>query len=102
MKTQNVNAAEQEVARLSELQKEWSRTVASSRNDLTQNAARLLLPAINDLIDVTTARTIATYAQLPHLIFVLKEVRLLYPAPQRSQEPLLLTELSKMSHRQKQ
>lgn len=32
----------------------------------------------------------------------IKEVTLLYPAPQRSQEPLLRTELSKMSNRQKQ
>ena len=32
----------------------------------------------------------------------IKEVTLLYPAPQRSQEPLLRTELSKMNDRQKQ
>ncbi len=36
-----------------------------SRNDSTQNTARLLLPAINEMIDVTTARTIAMYTQLP-------------------------------------
>jgi hypothetical protein len=32
----------------------------------------------------------------------MKEVSLLYSAPQRSQEPLVRTEISKMSHRQKQ
>jgi len=32
----------------------------------------------------------------------IKEVTLLYPPPQRSQEPLVRTALSKMSHRQKQ
>ncbi len=32
----------------------------------------------------------------------IKEVTLLYPPPQRSQEPLVRTEISKMSHRQKQ
>lgn len=71
-KLPNLDAAEQEIARVAELQKEiWSRTVASSRNDPTQNAARLLLPAINEMFDVTTARTIAMYIQLPHMIFVL-------------------------------
>ena len=32
----------------------------------------------------------------------IKEVTLLYPAPKRSQEPLVQTELSKRSNRQKQ
>ena len=32
----------------------------------------------------------------------IKEVTLLYPAPRRSQEPLVRTELSKMNNRQKQ
>jgi hypothetical protein len=32
----------------------------------------------------------------------IKEVTLLYSPPQRSQEPLVRTEISKMSHRQKQ
>lgn len=33
--------------------------------------ARLFLPAINEMTDVTTARTIAMYTQLPRLIFIL-------------------------------
>ena len=71
-KLPNLNAAEQELARVGELQKEiWSRAVAASRNDPTQNTARLLLPAINEMIDITTARTIAMHTQLPRLIFVL-------------------------------
>jgi hypothetical protein len=45
--------------------------VAASHNDPTQNVARLLLPAINGMIDITTARTIAIYIQLPRLIFIL-------------------------------
>jgi len=71
-KLPDVEAAEQELGRVAELQKQiWSRAVAASRNDSTQNTARLLLPAINDMIDVTTARTIAMYTQLPRLIFIL-------------------------------
>ena len=71
-KLPNLVAAEQELARVAELQKEiWSGAAATSRNDPTQNAARLLLPAINDMIDITTARTIAMHTQLPLLIFTL-------------------------------
>jgi len=65
-------AAEQELARAGEMQQEiWSRTVTASRSDPTQNAARLLLPALNEMIDITTARDIAMHTQLPRLIFVL-------------------------------
>ena len=71
-KLPNLKAAEQELVRVAELQGEiWSGAAATSRNDPTQNAARLLLPAINEMIDVTTARTIAMHTQLPFLIFVL-------------------------------
>jgi len=71
-KLPDVEAAEQQLARAAELQKEiWSHAVAASRNDPTQNVARLFLPAINEMIDVTTARTIAMHTQLPRLIFVL-------------------------------
>ena len=71
-KLPNLKAAEQELGRVVELQGEiWSAAAATSRNDPTQNAARLLLPAINEMIDVTTARTIAMHTQLPLLIFVL-------------------------------
>lgn len=68
----NLRAAEQEIARVGELQKEiWSRAVAAGRNDPTQNTTRMLLPAINEMIDITTARKIAMYTQLPPLIFIL-------------------------------
>ena len=39
---------------------------------------------------------------IDQLITDIKEVTLLYSAPQGSQEPLVRTEISKMSHRQKQ
>jgi len=74
-KLPNLEAAEQELARVAELQHDiWSRAVAACRSDPTQNAARLLLPAINEMIDVTTARKIALYTQLPRLIFILLTV----------------------------
>jgi hypothetical protein len=68
----DMKAAEQQLARGSQLQQAiWSQAVAGSRADSTQNAARLLLPALNDMMDVTTARTIALHTRLPALIFAL-------------------------------
>ncbi len=65
-------AATRDLAHGSQLQQEiWTKAVTASRGDPTQNAARLLLPAINEMIDVTTARTIALYTHLPSLIFAL-------------------------------
>jgi ABC-type glycerol-3-phosphate transport system permease component len=63
----------------SEARQEFTRAGESSRsglapwpkNDSTQNSARLLMPAINDMIDVTTARMIAAGSRLPALIFLL-------------------------------
>jgi len=66
----DLRAAEQQLARASQLQQEiWSKAVTGSREDSSQNAARLLLPALNDMMDVTTARTIALHTRLPALIF---------------------------------
>jgi|SRR5215469_9439831 len=71
-KLPDLHAAEQEIVRVGELQQQiWSHAVGASRNDPTQNSARLLLPAINEMIDITTSRKIAMYTQLPHLIFLL-------------------------------
>jgi hypothetical protein len=69
-KLPDLSAAEQELDQATKLQQEiWSRAVAASREDPTQNLARLLLPALNDMIDVTTSRTIALHTHLPPLIF---------------------------------
>lgn len=65
-------AADQEFARAAQMQQEiWSSAVTASRDDPSQNAARLLLPALNEMIDVTTSRTIALHSHLPALIFAL-------------------------------
>jgi hypothetical protein len=68
----DMKAFEQGVAEAGQLQQKiWTRAVAASRNDPTQNSARLLLPALNEMIDVTTSRTIAIEAHLPGLVFTL-------------------------------
>jgi len=65
-------AAEAELAGAEQLQKQiWSAARFSSSSDPTQNSARLLLPAVNEMIDVTTARTVALHMHLPWLIFSL-------------------------------
>ena len=64
-------AVEQQMTRAEQLQREiWSKAMADSREDPTQNAARLLLPALNEMIDVTTARRIALHVRLPGLVLV--------------------------------
>ena len=60
------------LARSLELQHEiWSRCLSEARLDPNGGATLLLLPAINDMIDVTTARSIALGTHLPSLIFSL-------------------------------
>jgi hypothetical protein len=69
-KLPDLNAAERELTRAAQLQQEiWSKAVTAGLNDPSQHVARLLLPALNDMIDVTTSRTIALHTHLPPLIF---------------------------------
>jgi hypothetical protein len=69
-KLPDLMAAKESLQRAAQLQQEiWSRAIAGSREDPTQNVARLLLPALNEMIDVTTSRTIALHTHLPPLIF---------------------------------
>jgi hypothetical protein len=65
-------ASARAVGRVSQIQHEiWGRAVAASRLDASQNIGRLLLPALNEMIDITTSREIALHTHLPVLIFVL-------------------------------
>ncbi len=67
-KLPDLNAADQELAHAGEIQQEiWSRAVSASRND--PGTARLLLPALNEMMDLTTTRSIAMHTHLPLLIF---------------------------------
>ena len=65
-------AAERELKHAADLQQViWSHAVVASRRDPTSSATRLLLPAINEMIDITTARTIALHTHLPDVIIAL-------------------------------
>jgi len=65
-------AAEREMANASGLQQTiWTAAVSSCRKNPSDLSARLLLPALNEMIDITTARTIALHTHLPSLIFTL-------------------------------
>jgi Protein of unknown function (DUF4239) len=68
----DMKAFYQGVAQAGKLQHQiWVRAIAACRNDPTQNSARLLLPALNEMSDVTTDRTIAINSHLPWLVFCL-------------------------------
>lgn len=65
-------AARREMTRAAELQQViWSHAVTASRRDPSSSATRLLLPAINEMIDITTARTITLHTHLPDIIVAL-------------------------------
>lgn len=68
----DMRAFHQGIAQAEQLQQQiWARAIVATRNDSTQNSARLLLPALNEMFDVTTARTIAIDTHLPGLVFSL-------------------------------
>jgi len=65
-------ATELEFARASELQGQiWSEAITASRPDQSQNSARLLLPALGEMMDAATSRAIAQKIHLPSLVFCL-------------------------------
>lgn len=71
-KLHDEEAAMQELAQAAKLQQAiWSRSVAATTQFATDREAELLLPAINAMIDVTTARTIALHTHLPTLVAAL-------------------------------
>jgi hypothetical protein len=50
----------------------WSKAVAATPREPDQNAAKLLLlPALNEMIDLTTARSVMALVRVPTLILVL-------------------------------
>ena len=60
------------IAQAAQLQQQiWARAIAAGHLDQTQNTTRVALPAINEMIDVTTARTVAARTRLPGLVLVL-------------------------------
>lgn len=49
----------------------WSAVVPACRKDPSGTNARLLLPAVNDMIDITTTRTRSAFSHPPAIIFIL-------------------------------
>jgi hypothetical protein len=71
-KLQQRDVANQEFARAATIQQQiWSHAAAAGQSDSSHNTVRILLPALNEMIDVTTARAIALDTHLPALIFLL-------------------------------
>ncbi len=70
---QDVAGAREELGRSTKLQGEiWRQAVTASRSpDAHPDAAKLLLPALNEMIDITTTRTMATQVHPPQIIFVM-------------------------------
>jgi len=65
-------AAKEELARTAKLQAEiWTQAVASCREQGTQPATMLLLPALNQMIDIATTRTMAAQMHPPRVIFAM-------------------------------
>jgi len=69
----NVTAAEEEMARSKKLQEEiWTASVvATGRAEAHPDAGKLLLPALNDMIDITTTRAMALQIHPPRIIYML-------------------------------
>jgi hypothetical protein len=49
----------------------WAAAIESPRGDTSQNVAPALIPAINDMIDITTVRTVALHTRMPNAILAL-------------------------------
>lgn len=69
-KLPDLEAAEKELGRNTELQQEiWSQAVAAARSSPTPAAMTVVLPALNEMIDIVTTRTAATQMHPPHAIY---------------------------------
>lgn len=71
-KLPDLNAALAEIDRSIKLQNDiWQRAVASAQTEAGERARVLLLPALNEMFDITTVRTMAAQSHPPTIIFVL-------------------------------
>jgi hypothetical protein len=69
----NMQAAEKELAKSKKIQEEiWMQAVAATRlRDSHPDAGKLLLPALNNMIDITTTRTMALHLHPPRIVYAL-------------------------------
>lgn len=71
-KMPDIEAAKAEFAHCQNLQNEiWNEAVTASKAVFPQPAAMLLLPALNQMIDITTTRLVAMRNHPPSIIFVM-------------------------------
>lgn len=72
-KMPNIEAVKAELAQSAKLQAEiWNQAMAAGRlADAPPAAAMLLLPALNEMIDITTTRTMTAQMHPPRVIYVL-------------------------------
>jgi hypothetical protein len=71
-KLTDVSATRTELARAGELQQEiWTQAVAASADPQHHSARILLLPALNEMIDIVTTRTVAIQTHPPLLIWAM-------------------------------
>jgi hypothetical protein len=76
----NLSASKAEMARAAKLQGEiWAQAVAASRIG-SRSDRRLVLPALNEMIDITTTRTVAAQAHPPGIIYAMLVVLMLVSA----------------------
>jgi hypothetical protein len=69
----DIDAAEAEMAKSKTLQREiWAKAIsATALRDSHVDAGKLLLPALNSMIDITTTRTMALQTHPPNIIYAL-------------------------------
>jgi hypothetical protein len=69
----NMEAADEEMAHTKKLQEKiWTEAVAATRlPDSHPDAGKLLLPALNNMIDITTTRTMVLQLHPPRIIYAL-------------------------------
>jgi hypothetical protein len=71
-KLPDVEAATRELARGTALQNElWKGSVAACRESSSSSASMLLLPALNQMIDITTTRTMAARTHAPLTVYTM-------------------------------
>jgi hypothetical protein len=68
----DIEAVKVEMARVTALQGAiWATAITATRETPTPQATLLLLPALNEMIDITTTRTVALQTHAPPIIFIM-------------------------------
>lgn len=77
----DVEAAKQDWNKAAEVQEKiWKQAVVACREDGSQPATMLLLPAVNQMIDITSTRLMATRLHPPYVIYAMLTVLALVSA----------------------